>query len=83
MTETEDVCTLYYFPFSLYSLMARFGFEIAKTLNPETAPDYALKLVNLHEDQEVSEWYLTKISSKGQVSSQWPEPCIAWNQASC
>jgi hypothetical protein len=48
--------------------MVRFGFEIAASLDLETSPKYQLKLLNLHEDEEVSEAYLTEVNSKGQVS---------------
>lgn len=47
--------------------MVRFGFEIASSLDPETSPKYQIKLLNLHEDEEVSESYLTEVNSKGQV----------------
>jgi hypothetical protein len=69
MASRDPVHTLYYFPFSLYSIMVRFGFEIAASLDAKTAPRYQLKLVNLHEDEEVSEQYLIEVNSKGQVSS--------------
>ncbi|KAL2209033.1 hypothetical protein CC79DRAFT_1332255 [Sarocladium strictum] len=49
--------------------MVRFGFEIASSLDPETSPKYQIKLLNLHEDEEVSEPYLTEVNSKGQVPS--------------
>lgn len=67
MASPDAVYTLHYFPFSLYSIMIRFGFEIAASLDPDTSPKYQAKLVNLHEDEEVSEAYLTEVSSKGQV----------------
>lgn len=67
MASPDAVYTLYYFPFSLYSIMVRFGFEIAASLDPQTSPKYQLKLLNLHEDEEVSEVYLTEVNSKGQV----------------
>lgn len=78
MASQDTVYTLHYFPFSLYSIMARFGFEIAASLGPETSPKYQLKLVNLHEDEEVSEAYLTEVNSKGQVSL--PQNCETEDQ---
>lgn len=64
-----DAYTLYYFPFSLYSLMSRMGFELAATIDPENAPRYEVKLVNLDEDEEISEKFLTEVNSRGMVSS--------------
>ncbi|POR38766.1 Thioredoxin-like protein [Tolypocladium paradoxum] len=65
--KTPPVYTLHYFPFSLYSLMARFGFVLGQTLNPETAPKLEIRLVNLHRDENFSEPYLTRVNKKGQV----------------
>lgn len=64
-----DSYTLYYFPFSLYSLMSRLGLELAASLDPASAPKYQIKLVNLHEDGEIAEEYLTKVNSRGTVPS--------------
>lgn len=72
--ETPPVYTLHYFPFSLYSLMARFGFVLGQTLNPETAPRLHVRLVNLHRDENYSEPYLTRVNQKGQVSPVSPVP---------
>jgi hypothetical protein len=69
MAAEKDVYTLHYFPFSLYSLMVRFALVIGKRLNPENAPNVEIKLVNLHQDENFSEPYLTLVNSKGQVSS--------------
>jgi hypothetical protein len=68
MTAENDVYTLHYFPFSLYSLMVRFALVIGRRLNPETAPNIEIKLVNLHREENFSEEYLTLVNSKGQVS---------------
>ena len=59
--------TLHFFPFSLYSLMVRMGVNIGKSLDTTNAPNIQLKLVDLHREENLSEEYLTKISSKGQV----------------
>ncbi|UNI24373.1 hypothetical protein JDV02_010124 [Purpureocillium takamizusanense] len=61
------VYTLHYFPFSLYALMSRFAFVLGQALNPETAPRLEVKLVNLHQEENYSESYLTQVNSKGQV----------------
>ncbi|KPM45095.1 hypothetical protein AK830_g1451 [Neonectria ditissima] len=63
----DPVYTLHYFPFSLYSLMVRFGFVLGETLNPETAPRLKVRLVNLHREDHLSEPYLTLVNTKGQV----------------
>lgn len=63
----SPVYTLHYFPFSLYSLMVRFGLVLGESLNPETAPQVELHNVNLQTEENLSEPYLTAISQKGQV----------------
>lgn len=68
MATDNDVYTLHYFPFSLYSLMVRFALVIGRRLNPDTAPNVEIKLVNLHREENFSEQYLTLVNSKGQVS---------------
>lgn len=68
MAAENDVYTLHYFPFSLYSLMVRFALVLGRRLNLETAPNVEIKLVNLHRDENFSEEYLTLVNSKGQVS---------------
>lgn len=65
--------TLHYFPFSLYSLAARMAFVIGQALNPATAPDVKIKLVNLQQEENLSEEYLVEVNRKGQVSSA-PHP---------
>ncbi|PTB45317.1 hypothetical protein M441DRAFT_64980 [Trichoderma asperellum CBS 433.97] len=67
MATNNDVYTLHYFPFSLYSLMVRFALVIGRRLNPDTAPNVEIKLVNLHREENFSEQYLTLVNSKGQV----------------
>jgi hypothetical protein len=66
--DEQAAYTLHYFPFSLYSLIARLGLVLAETLDPETAPRVEIKLVNLHREENLSEAYLTQVNSKGQVS---------------
>ncbi|KAF7556753.1 hypothetical protein G7046_g6223 [Stylonectria norvegica] len=61
------VYTLHYFPFSLYSLMVRFGFALGAKLNPATAPRLDVRLVDLHREDHLSESYLTSVTTKGQV----------------
>lgn len=82
MATDNDVYTLHYFPFSLYSLMVRFALVIGRRLNPETAPNVEIKLVNLHREENFSEQYLTLVNSKGQVSpvfSLWIYGYTPWN----
>ncbi|KAL7938037.1 hypothetical protein V8C35DRAFT_290677 [Trichoderma chlorosporum] len=67
MAVENDVYTLHYFPFSLYSLMVRFGLVLGRRLNPATAPRVEIKLVNLHREDNFSELYLTSVNSRGQV----------------
>lgn len=59
--------TLHYFPFSLYSIMARFALKLGKQLNSDNAPRVELKFVNLHVHDNLSEEYLTTVNSRGQV----------------
>ena len=70
MADAEDASyVLYVFPFSLYSLMVRFTVSLGTAAAPGDAshPIIERRLVNLHRDDNVAEWYLTRISSKGQV----------------
>ncbi|CAH0039286.1 unnamed protein product [Clonostachys solani] len=62
----SPVYTLYHFPFSLYSLMVRLAFAFGEKLNPENAPRIKLELVNLHQQENLSEDFLT-LNPKGQV----------------
>ena len=63
----NPVHKLYYFPFSLYSIIVRFAAELGHSLNPETSPRIRLQFLDLHEQDNFSEEYL-KISPNGQVS---------------
>ncbi|KAK2608696.1 hypothetical protein QQS21_002807 [Conoideocrella luteorostrata] len=65
--DKPPVYTFHFFPFSLYSLMVRFGFVLGDHLNPGTAPTILIRLVNLQTKENLSEPYLTRISPKGQV----------------
>ena len=67
--EEDASYVLYVFPFSLYSLMVRFTVSLGTAAAPGDAshPIIERRLVNLHRDDNVAEWYLTRISSKGQV----------------
>lgn len=47
--------------------MVTFGLVLGESLNPETAPQVELHHVNLQTEENLSEPYLTTISSKGQV----------------
>ncbi|PTB70550.1 hypothetical protein BBK36DRAFT_1165073 [Trichoderma citrinoviride] len=67
MAAESDIYTLHYFPFSLYSLMVRFGLVLGRRLNPDSAPRVQIKLVNLHREENLSEEYLTLVNSRGQV----------------
>lgn len=59
--------TLHMFPFSLYSLMAKFTWVLGRSTAPDARVDVAMMLVNLHRDENVSEAYLVGINPKGQV----------------
>jgi hypothetical protein len=61
--------TLLIFPFSLYSIMARFAIELGKQYHqgPNGVPNIVHKLLNLHRDENLSEWFLTEINPNGQV----------------
>jgi hypothetical protein len=61
--------TLLIFPFSLYSIMARFAIELGKQYHqgPKGVPNIVHKLLNLHQDENLSEWFLTEINPNGQV----------------
>ncbi|KJZ75799.1 hypothetical protein HIM_04956 [Hirsutella minnesotensis 3608] len=65
--DSRAVYTLHYFPFSLYSLMARFAFVLGRELNPATAPTLEIRLVSTLNQDNLSEAYLTQVNKKGQV----------------
>lgn len=57
------------FPFSLYSIMARFTISLGAHYHegPQGLPKITYKLVNLHRDENLEERYLTTVNQKGQV----------------
>lgn len=63
--------TLYIFPFSLYSIMARFTIALGRAYQGESTarspPKISLKLLNLHRDENLEEDFLLHINPKGQV----------------
>jgi hypothetical protein len=61
--------TLYHFPFSLFSIMVRYAVALRGEPGDENQRmEISQKTVNLHRDENLSEWYLTKVNPKGQVS---------------
>lgn len=67
--------TLYVCPFSLYSIMARFTIALGCRHHkaPRGLPDITYKLLNLHTDENLEEWYLTTVNPKGQVPAMYAE----------
>ncbi|KUI63601.1 hypothetical protein VM1G_10280 [Cytospora mali] len=65
--------TLYVFPFSLYSIMVRFTISLGSHYHrgPGGLPNITHKLVNLHRDENLEEWYLTTVNPKGQVPAMF------------
>ncbi|KAH6644959.1 hypothetical protein BKA67DRAFT_586560 [Truncatella angustata] len=62
-------CTMYIFPFSLYSIMAKFTAALGPFTKEETLPlSVEYRLVNLHRGENLSEAYLM-LNPKGQVPS--------------
>ncbi|EED21552.1 conserved hypothetical protein [Talaromyces stipitatus ATCC 10500] len=60
--------TLYSSPFSLYSMMARHTIQLGRTTHSAKPPkDITLKFVNRGKEENLSEYYLTKVNPKGQV----------------
>lgn len=61
--------TLLIFPFSLYSIMARFAIELGKEYHQGSngVPKISHKLIDLHRDENLEEWFLTEINPTGQV----------------
>jgi hypothetical protein len=60
--------TLYHFPFSLFSIMVRYAIALGQASH-EAGLRIEEKIVDLHRDENLSEWYLTEINPKGQVSN--------------
>lgn len=69
MDDSNDL-TLYIFPSSLYSTMARLTFAFGKTYrrgsHSKALPEVELKLVNLHRDETLTQEFL-ELNPKGQV----------------
>lgn len=72
--------TLLIFPFSLYSIMARYAIELGKEYHqgPNGVPNITHKLLDLHRDENLDEWFLTEINPSGQV----PVMTREWRDAS-
>jgi len=59
---------LHVFPFSLYSIMARFTHALGKVTSTNSCSiQIEVKLVNLHLDENIAEEYLRWVNPKGQV----------------
>ncbi|KAK8022572.1 hypothetical protein PG993_013339 [Apiospora rasikravindrae] len=73
MEETSNVnCTLYCYPFSLYSIMVRYLIHLAKTYSEPhdaTSPELRIReqILDLDHDENIAEWYLLNVNRKGQV----------------
>ncbi|OHF02068.1 hypothetical protein CORC01_02647 [Colletotrichum orchidophilum] len=59
--------TLYIFPFSLYSIMARFTYALGRKSPEHQDLPMQVKLVNLHRGENFSPGYLLEVNPKGQV----------------
>lgn len=68
-TAHDPAHTLYYFPFSLYSLIVRLALELGYSVDPESSPPVKLRLLDINEQENLSEDYL-RISPNGQVSNE-------------
>lgn len=73
--------TLLIFPFSLYSIMARFAIELGKEYHqgPNGVPNIIHKLLDLHRDENLEEWFLTEINPSGQVpvmTREWQDGSV-------
>ncbi|KAK8076268.1 hypothetical protein PG994_003540 [Apiospora phragmitis] len=73
MDEMSSVnCTLYCYPFSLYSIMVTHLIQLAKKSGePHDATSPALhireRVIDLDHDENIAEWYLLNVNRKGQV----------------
>lgn len=67
--DSREVYTLHNQPFSLYSIMVRFTYALARSSADQTTAGVRLenKLVDHHRDENLAEEYLLKVNSKGQV----------------
>jgi hypothetical protein len=67
-TAGEAGYCLYVFPFSLYSIMARFTLALGQSVSDHNRTVLiTLRLVNLHRDENIAEDYLRSVNPKGQV----------------
>ncbi|KAK9419691.1 hypothetical protein SUNI508_07177 [Seiridium unicorne] len=67
-------CTLYIFPFSLYSIIARFAATLgAYTDQSNTSIVIEHRLVNVHRDENIDEPYLLGLNPKGQIPTMTVE----------
>jgi glutathione S-transferase len=68
--------TLYHFPFSLFSIIVRYAIALGGDASEDVHIEQTI--IDLHRDENLSEFYLTKINPKGQVpaltSTILPEP---------
>lgn len=65
---SDNSYCLHVFPFSLYSIMARFTHSLGKvTSNDCLSIVIKLELVNLHRDENITEEYLRFVNQNGQV----------------
>lgn len=62
-------CTLYWFPFSLYSIMVRLNIAFGSFHDSAGMPIISQIMTDMHRREHVSEVYLT-INPKGQVRYQ-------------
>ena len=59
---------LHVFPFSLYSIMARFTHSLGRVTSSNSGSIVIkLELVNLHKDENIAEGYLRSVNPNGQV----------------
>lgn len=66
-TSLDNYC-FHVFPFSLYSIMARFTYVLGqRSRKGGDVIHIENRLVNLHRDENVSESYLLTVNPKGQV----------------
>jgi hypothetical protein len=67
----ESHSILYYSPHSLYSILVRVALGMGRRLNPETAPEIQLQLVDVQQGDNLTHEYLT-LTPKGQVRDFHP-----------
>ncbi|KAK7960708.1 hypothetical protein PG996_011350 [Apiospora saccharicola] len=71
-------CTLYCYPFSLYSIMVRYLIQLAKRSgesHDETSSALHIReqALDLDHDENIAEWYLLNMNRKGQVPAMTVE----------